>query len=196
MLPLSSFPLKAVSAIGRKPAVGNFAWLAADNGIRLIAGLLVGLVVARYLGPERCGLLIYSLAFVSGIKVAGITVVPKGFLQTPEEVAGVLSAADAFILPSLQDNLPNIAIKAQACGCPIIGFDSGGLGQVVENGITGWLAPNRAKPELGRLLAVFTLGSFRERTKIADACRARTLRLFDPEKDAAELIKYNHQMFL
>jgi len=111
-------------------------------------------------------------------------------------VAGVLSAADAFILPSLQNNLPNIAIKAQACGCPIIGFDSGGLGEVVENGITGWLAPNRAKPELGRLLAVYTLGSFRERTKIADACRARTLRLFDPEKDAADLIKYNHQIFL
>jgi len=160
---------------------------------------LLGEVLAnwrKFDADSACTLLVFGANETTGIKVAGITVVPTGFLQTPEEVAGVLSAADAFILPSLQDNLPNVAIEAQACGCPTIGFDSGGLGEIVENGITGWLAPNRDTAELGRLLAVYTLGSFRERTKIADACRARALRLFDPKKHAAELIKCYQELLL
>jgi len=51
--------------MGVCPPWGILPRLNADNGIRLIAGLLVGLVVARYLGPERFGLLNYSSAFVS-----------------------------------------------------------------------------------------------------------------------------------
>ena len=78
------------------PAVGNFAWLIADNGIRLIAGLLVGLVVARYLGPELFGLLNYSLAFVSLlmplVHLGLDAVVRRRLIEEPEEAGRLLAA--------------------------------------------------------------------------------------------------------
>lgn len=45
--------------------LGNMGWLFADRIVRMGMGLLVGVWVARYLGPERLGILSYALAFVS-----------------------------------------------------------------------------------------------------------------------------------
>jgi O-antigen/teichoic acid export membrane protein len=45
--------------------IGNSGWLLADNVLRMAGGLLVGVWVARYLGPEQYGLYSYALAFVA-----------------------------------------------------------------------------------------------------------------------------------
>lgn len=43
----------------------NTSWLFAEQILRILAGLLVGVYVARYLGPEKFGLFNYALAFVA-----------------------------------------------------------------------------------------------------------------------------------
>ena len=47
-----------------KKYVFNTGWLLVDRVLKLIAGLLVGIYVARYLGPARYGLLNYAMSFV------------------------------------------------------------------------------------------------------------------------------------
>jgi glycosyltransferase involved in cell wall biosynthesis len=63
-----------------------------------------------------------------------------GTLRGEAEVARACAAADLVLLPSLQDNLPNLALEAQACGCPVVGFDTGGLREIIEPMSTGALA--------------------------------------------------------
>jgi glycosyltransferase involved in cell wall biosynthesis len=53
----------------------------------------------------------------------------------------IYSAADIYVIPSLQDNLPNTVLEAMACGTPVIGFDVGGIPDMVRPGITGLLVP-------------------------------------------------------
>ncbi|VAX09393.1 hypothetical protein MNBD_GAMMA26-1900 [hydrothermal vent metagenome] len=43
----------------------NISWLVLDNIIRLFGGLLVGIWIARYLGPEKYGILSYAIAYTS-----------------------------------------------------------------------------------------------------------------------------------
>jgi glycosyltransferase involved in cell wall biosynthesis len=50
------------------------------------------------------------------------------------------SAADVFLLPSRQDNLPNTGIESIACGTPVVSFDVGGIGDIVEHKVSGYLA--------------------------------------------------------
>ena len=49
----------------------------------------------------------------------------------------VYSAADLFVICSLQDNLPNTVLEAMACGVPIVGFAVGGIPDMVRNGVSG-----------------------------------------------------------
>jgi glycosyltransferase involved in cell wall biosynthesis len=51
------------------------------------------------------------------------------------------SASDATILPTLEDNLPNVILESIACGTPVAAFDSGGVKDAVSDGITGYTAP-------------------------------------------------------
>jgi glycosyltransferase involved in cell wall biosynthesis len=46
-----------------------------------------------------------------------------------------------MMVPSRQDNLPNTAIEAHACGVPVVAFNIGGLPDIVEHQKSGWLAP-------------------------------------------------------
>jgi glycosyltransferase involved in cell wall biosynthesis len=56
-------------------------------------------------------------------------------------LAAVYSMADLFVIPSLQDNLPNTVLESIACGTPVAGFDAGGISDMVRDGSTGYLAP-------------------------------------------------------
>lgn len=67
----------------------NTLWLFAEQVLRMVAGFLVGVWVARYLGPEKFGLFSYALAFVSifqGIAKLGLDgIVVRDLVQEPEK---------------------------------------------------------------------------------------------------------------
>ncbi len=50
------------------------------------------------------------------------------------------SAADVFVAPSVQDNLPNTVMESLACGTPSVAFDIGGMSDMIEHKLTGYLA--------------------------------------------------------
>jgi glycosyltransferase involved in cell wall biosynthesis len=50
------------------------------------------------------------------------------------------SLADLFVIPSRQDNLPNTVLESLACGTPVVGFEVGGIPDMVRSHETGWLA--------------------------------------------------------
>jgi len=50
------------------------------------------------------------------------------------------SLADIFVIPSRQDNLPNTVLESMACGTPVVGFDTGGIPDMVRPDKTGWRA--------------------------------------------------------
>ncbi|WP_319520275.1 glycosyltransferase [uncultured Martelella sp.] len=66
---------------------------------------------------------------------------PLGFIQGSRELNRVYNAADLMILPSLEDNLPNVILEAAACGTPTLAFDAGGIAEAVIDDVTGWTVP-------------------------------------------------------
>lgn len=55
-------------------------------------------------------------------------------------VASYYSASDVYALPSLEDNLPNTISESLCCGTPVAAFPTGGIVEMVETGINGYLS--------------------------------------------------------
>lgn len=62
-----------------------------------------------------------------------------GSLSQDRILSAVYSAADLFVIPSLQDNLPNTVLESMACGTPVVGFAVGGIPDMVRPGVSGAL---------------------------------------------------------
>ena len=62
-----------------------------------------------------------------------------GRIEDERLLSMIYSLADVFVIPSVQDNFPNTVLEAISCGTPVVGFDVGGIPDMVRNGETGIL---------------------------------------------------------
>lgn len=88
---------------------------------------------------EQQNLHLLSVGGFSALPALGIPYHPLGYVSNERLLSIVYSAADLCVVPTLQDNLPNIAIESLACGTPVVGFNVGGMPDIVDHGHTGLL---------------------------------------------------------
>jgi glycosyltransferase involved in cell wall biosynthesis len=62
------------------------------------------------------------------------------YISSAEEMATMYAAADVFVTPSLQDNLPNTIAEAMSCGTPCVGFNVGGIPEMIDHMQNGYVA--------------------------------------------------------
>ncbi|MBX3379773.1 MAG: glycosyltransferase [Phycisphaeraceae bacterium] len=92
-----------------------------------------------------------------------------GSLSDDEKIAATYSASDCLLLPSHEDNLPNTMTEALACGTPVVGYDIGGLPDLIRPGESGTLVPKGDIQSLAQ--ALINLLSSGETESLRPACR-------------------------
>jgi glycosyltransferase involved in cell wall biosynthesis len=93
-----------------------------------------------------------------------------GHIDRDRWISLAYSAADLTVVPSLQDNFPNMALEAVACGVPVAGFAAGGIPDIVRPGVTGLLAQPGDAASLRRAITDLLEGDETRRRMAAD-CR-------------------------
>lgn len=83
----------------------------------------------------------------------GIRTRHVGRLRDEVSMALLYNAADVFVVPSLQDNLPNTLAEALACGTPCVGFGVGGIPDLIEHKGNGYLSRAFEPEDLARGIA-------------------------------------------
>ncbi len=76
-----------------------------------------------------------------------VETISTGYI-TNMEMADFYSAADLYISPSIQENLPNTIMEAMACGTPCVGFNIGGVPEMIEHKHTGYIANYKDSEDL------------------------------------------------
>lgn len=76
-----------------------------------------------------------------------------GTISNDEKLAICYSAADVFITPSLEDNLPYTVMECLSCATPVVAFTTGGIPDMVEHKVNGYLAEYKSSEDLARGIA-------------------------------------------
>lgn len=96
-------------------------------------------------------------------------VIKLGPIYDERLMALAYSAADLFVIPSLMDNLPNTVLESIMCGTPVVGFPVGGIPDMIENGVNGYLADEISVDSLTLTIKkFFELSDSFDRNKIRD----------------------------
>jgi N-acetyl-alpha-D-glucosaminyl L-malate synthase BshA len=88
-----------------------------------------------------------------------------------EEVVPLLSVSDLFLLPSAQESFGLAALEAMACEVPVVASRVGGLPEVIEHGVTGYLHPPEAIDEMAASAVMLLTDEARHRAVATAACR-------------------------
>jgi len=71
-----------------------------------------------------------------------------GFVSSVEQAATIYQAANLFVTPSLMDNLPNTIAESMACGTPCVGFNIGGIPEMIDHKTNGYVAQYKNAEDL------------------------------------------------
>lgn len=79
-----------------------------------------------------------------------IEVMPLGYITDDKQIVEAYNTADVFVLPSVEDNLPNTIMEAMACGVPCVGFKTGGIPEMIDHMKNGYVANYRDAASLAQ----------------------------------------------
>jgi glycosyltransferase involved in cell wall biosynthesis len=100
-----------------------------------------------------------------------------GRLNDEISLAVAYAAADVFIAPSIQDNLPNTVMEALACGTPCVAFNIGGMPDMIEHQRNGYLAQPFESEDLAKGI-VWVLENQERYQKLCDRARQKAEQEF------------------
>lgn len=83
-------------------------------------------------------------------KILPLEVFPIGYVSETEKIINVYSASDLFVLPSLSENLPNTIMEAMTCGVPCVGFNVGGIPEMIDHKESGYVAEYKNADDLAK----------------------------------------------
>ena len=70
------------------------------------------------------------------------------YISSDKDLVDIYNAVNLYVTPSLQDNLPNTIVEAMACGIPCVGFQTGGIPQMIDHLHNGYVAEYKSAADL------------------------------------------------
>jgi glycosyltransferase involved in cell wall biosynthesis len=112
-----------------------------------------------------------------------------------DRMGELYAASDIFVMPSVihstgdRDGIPNVIMEALSHRLPVVATDVSGIPEVIEDGVTGRLVPQRDPEALAD--AIMDLAADRDRAlALAEAGRRRVREMFDPATNTRAILDF------
>ena len=104
------------------------------------------------------------------LKDIGIPVHPLGYIHDEPLLSCAYSAADMFVMPSLEEVFGQTCLESMACGTPVIGTNTGGTPDIIKPNKTGLLVEVRNAEDLTQKIE-WMINHPKEREEMGENCR-------------------------
>lgn len=121
----------------------------------------------------------------------GLEAYPLGYVSDRQKLCDAYNAADVFVLPSLSENLPNTIMEAMACGVACVGFNVGGIPEMIDHRRTGYVAAYKSSEDLAAGLHWVLCEA--DSDALGKAARAKAVRQYSEQTVAMSYIDVYEQ---
>ncbi len=128
-------------------------------------GQLEFVQAARLISGQRrcefvvCGDVLFSSPDYGRLVRAESEGLPIEFTGWRDDIRGVLSTLDLLVVPSAGvEATTRVVLEAFSAGVPVVAFRSGGIPEIIEDGVTGVLSSPTAQDLASKLLQLFSDG--------------------------------------
>lgn len=136
---------------------------------------------------ESIALICFGSGNTTELNSTGFPVYNIGFIDNDYLLRIIYSAADIFVIPSLDESFGQTTIEAMSCGTPVVGFDTGGIPEGILPNQTGLIANYKDIYDLSDKILELALDN-EKRTKFGKNSREYILRNFTPNNQAIKFI--------
>jgi glycosyltransferase involved in cell wall biosynthesis len=116
-----------------------------------------------------------------------------GQIADPARMVEAYSCSDLFVTPALEENLPNTIMESMACGTPVVGFATGGIPEMIDHAVNGYVAPLRDELKLAESIA-FLLSDRKQLVEMQVAARDKVLKTYSEGVVAGQFIALYEQL--
>ncbi len=120
-----------------------------------------------------------------------LPVFPQGYVNDEKKIVDIYNSADTYVLPSLEDNLPNTIMEAMACGVPCVGFKVGGIPEMIDHQKNGYVANYKDVNDLSA--GIYTILSEADQDMIRYECRHKVELNYSQHAVAMKYIEVYNQ---
>lgn len=89
---------------------------------------------------ETLGVVVFGNQSTQLESMLPFQVFPQNYVSDEKELVNIYNAVDLYVTPSLEENLPNTIMEAMACGIPCVGFNVGGIPEMIDHLHNGYVA--------------------------------------------------------
>lgn len=107
------------------------------------------LLVKKY--PElsaQLGVVVFGKRSEELEELLPLKVYPLDYVSNEHQMVDIYNAVDLYVTPSLEENLPNTIMEAMACGIPCVGFNVGGIPEMIDHLHNGYVAEYKSAEDL------------------------------------------------
>jgi len=126
---------------------------------------------------EKYGLITFGKSSI--VENSPVQVYPQAYLKDDYSIAKLYQAADVYISPTIEDNLPSTVMESLSCGTPVIVFNTGGIPDMVDHKINGYLAEFKNVNDL--ITGIYWIENHPEINQIRENCREKVMKNFSTE---------------
>ena len=89
---------------------------------------------------DQLGLVVFGNQSQQLQNILPFKVYPLDFVSNEHQLVDIYNAVDLFVTSSLEENLPNTIMEAMSCGIPCVGFNVGGIPEMIDHLHNGYVA--------------------------------------------------------
>ena len=97
---------------------------------------------------DTIGVVVYGQQADQIVNLIPFQVYCMNYIDNEKNLVNVYNAVDIYVTPSLEENLPNTIMESMACGVPCVGFEVGGIPEMIDHLHNGYVAKYKSAEDL------------------------------------------------